>query len=115
MYLKNLFAHLLSVVLYGQKLLCHLRFYTKGGWVTKGDSKSLKYEAGYEVVISKEKILFVGRKAMGWLGMGSEFVEDLRASWHLNKQLKLIRGSDANGATWGTSIAGGRASKGPKV
>lgn len=55
MYLKNLFAHLLSVVLYGQKLLCHLRFYTKGGWVAKGDSKSLKYEAEYEVVITKEK------------------------------------------------------------
>ena len=31
MYLKNIFAHLLSVVLYGQKLLCHLRFHTKGG------------------------------------------------------------------------------------
>lgn len=49
-------------------------------------------------------------KQWGGLGMGGEFVEDLRASRHLNKQLKLIRGSDASGATWGTSIAGRRAS-----
>ena len=70
MYLKNIFAHLLSVVLYGQKLLCHLRFHTKRGWVTKGDSKSLKYEAVYGVVITEEKALYVGRKAIGRVGDG---------------------------------------------
>jgi len=37
------------------------------------------------------------------------------ASWDLNKQLKLIRGNDASGTTWGTSIAGRRARVKAKV
>lgn len=37
------------------------------------------------------------------------------ASRYLNKQLKLIRGNDAHGATWGSSIAGRRASVKAKI
>lgn len=37
------------------------------------------------------------------------------ASRYLNKQLKLIRVNDANGATWGSSIAGRRASVKAKI